>query len=166
MKKKYIFKLPPHKIQFSFIWFFLIISSIILLLGLISLFIKDFEIFELCMSCFVLFLFIFIFLFEKLEYYEIYDDMIVVKNEYKEVNRVYFKDIKVVKIKFLSTDKKYTGSNKLKSFVFCDGRNEVNNTIKLPKDFDYFLNNKKVCVRVYYDEKLEKFLKEKNVHME
>lgn len=166
MEKKYVFKLPSHRVQISPVLFYLILDGILLLSGLISLFIKNFEIFELCMSCFAVFLFIFILSFEKLEHYEIYDDMIVVKNGYSEVNRVYFKDIKVVKIKFLSTNKKYTGSNKLKSFVFCDGRNEVNNTIKLPKDFDYFLNNKKVCVRVYYDEKLENFLKEKNVHME
>lgn len=166
MKKKYIFKLPSHRVQISTVLFYLISGGILLLSGLILLFIKNFEAFEICMSFFPLFLLIFILSFEKLEYYEIYDDMIVVKNEYSEVNRVYFKDIKVVKIKFLSTNKKYTGSNKLKSFVFCDGRNEVNNTMKLPKDFDYFLNNKKVCVRVYYDEKLEKFLKEKNVEFE
>ena len=107
----------------------------------------------------------FIFKLDKIESYEIYEDVIKIKNGGREINRVSINDIKYVKIKFLSTDSKYAQSFKIKSFVFCDGRNEINNVMKHPGQFDYYLNHSKVCVRIYYNEKLENFLKSKNIEI-
>ena len=163
MQNKCIFKLKTHKEQMSRVYFCLPFCLIFLIIGLISLLSGDSKTFSLCFSGFIFFLFVLIFNWEKLESYEIYEDVIIVKNRNREINRVFIKDIKVVKIKLLSTDAKYTKS--FKSFVFCDGRNEINNTMKHPGDFDYFLNNSKVCVRIYYNEKLEDYLKAKNIEI-
>ena len=166
MEKKCIFKLKPHKNQMQMVFGPFVIGIIVLLIGVLSLFGEESKVFKLSISIFSIFIFISIALLDRLESYEVYDDLIVVKNGSRVVNSVYIKNIKVVKIKYLSTNAKYAESDKLKSFVFCDGRDEINNTLKHPGTFDYFLNNSKVCVRIYYNEELENYLKSKNIPIE
>lgn len=163
MKKKYIFKLNPHKNQISMFCVSLFLGLFVLLIGLISLVGGNSKTFDLSLSGFAIFFIISMIFLDKLEFYEIYEHVIVVKNGFSEVNRVYIKDVKFVKIKELSTNVKYAQSHKVRSFVFCDGRNEINNTISQPGNFDYFLNNSKCCVRIYFNEKLEQYIKSKGI---
>ncbi|MBR2040203.1 MAG: hypothetical protein IJ948_02345 [Clostridia bacterium] len=165
MHNDIIFKLKPHKTQISQLFVPLIIGLIILIIGLFSLLSDDSKVFFLSLSVFVIFIYMFIIKLDKIESYEIYEDVIKIKNGGREINKVLINDIKYVKIKFLSTDSKYAQSFKIKSFVFCDGRNEINNVMKHPGEFDYYLNHPKVCVRIYYNEKLENFLKSKNIEI-
>ena len=84
-----------------------VIGIIVLLIGVLSLFGEESKVFTLSISLFSIFILISLALLDRLESYEVYDDLIIVKNGSRVVNSVYIKNIKVVKIKYLSTNAKY-----------------------------------------------------------
>ncbi len=134
---------------------FLLVLLFILVFTFIT---KEIELLYLCIPFVILMILIQLEFFQQIQWYEVYDDKIVIKNIYGKVSEVKFEDVK----KIYEINLPIFTSIELKSYyVFLDGR--PLKSFLHPLNID---NHKKFCVRVWITDELKKLIENKEIEIQ